>query len=382
MGFTVRPDTLDRFAGLVERNGIALSTANVHLAGESRIDNTDGLWLRHLLDAHGQTVDRMTSSLAQGFHMMGASADELARTARHYRTVDQGSAADLDATYPGAPRPPIGAPAPVITQRPGVHGPVHVLAGGDVEDPLRHLGPPPVPAGFTDPMALFNFAADLVSPTWWINQVLNDTIGVNPLDVINQHLIGDWKGFARAGEVWGQLALTTDAIEANTANGLRWLAADWQGRAGDAAVHYFDRTCQSLRSHGDVFRVLHDKYREIARDLWLCAKTLADLVKAIMDYVLITGAIVLSGAALSWTGIGAGVSWALAAWECARIVNLWGDAVAVIGHAQTLVTMFVGFATSPDATSLGEITPLPMPAVDYDHPGVGAEPARPRQKGE
>jgi hypothetical protein len=28
-----------------------------------------------------------------------------------------------------------------------------------------------------------------------------------------------------------------------------------------------------LHSHADVFRVLHDKYVEIARDVWLCSKT-------------------------------------------------------------------------------------------------------------
>ncbi|MFL6118884.1 hypothetical protein [Actinophytocola sp.] len=84
MAFFVRPEALDAYAKLVERNGINLSLTNVHLAGESRLENTEGLWIQHLLDAHTQTVDRMLTSLSQGFNQMGASADELARTAASY----------------------------------------------------------------------------------------------------------------------------------------------------------------------------------------------------------------------------------------------------------------------------------------------------------
>ena len=71
MSFFVRPEALDNYAKLVERNGINLSLTNVHLAGESQLENTEGLWIQHLLDAHTQTVDRMLTSLAQGFHHLG-----------------------------------------------------------------------------------------------------------------------------------------------------------------------------------------------------------------------------------------------------------------------------------------------------------------------
>jgi hypothetical protein len=100
VGFFVRPEALDDYAKLVERNGINLSLTNVHLAGESRLENTEGLWIQHLVGAHTQTVDRMLTSLAQGFHQMGASADELSRTAAYYRSVDQVQAVNLDNVYP------------------------------------------------------------------------------------------------------------------------------------------------------------------------------------------------------------------------------------------------------------------------------------------
>lgn len=84
MGYFVRPEALDSYATLVERNGINLSLTNVHLGGESELGNVEGIWIQHLVGAHTQTVDRMLSSVAQGFHQLGASADELKRTAAYY----------------------------------------------------------------------------------------------------------------------------------------------------------------------------------------------------------------------------------------------------------------------------------------------------------
>ncbi|TDV51045.1 hypothetical protein [Actinophytocola oryzae] len=382
MGFFVRPEALDSYAKLVERNGINLSLTNVHLGGESRLENTDGVWIQHLLDAHTETVDRILTSLAQGFNQMGASADELARTASYYRSVDQTQAARLDATFVASPRPPLGAPGPVSTQRPGEQGPTEAIAGDDIRNPLTHLTEPGDPSDFSDPLALFNTLGDYPSPTWWINQVLDDTIGVNPMEYVNQLVIGDWKGFARCGTMWAQLAGAADDIGDNLDNGLRWLAADWQGKAGDAATYYFDYAGKALHSHADVFRVLHNKYVDIARHVWLCSKTLADIIKAIMDTAFVAGLAVLAGTSLSWTGVGAGISWSVAAWECSQILKLWGEATAAISEIQMAITGFVGMATSPDGVTLREITPLPMPVVDYDHPGVAPEPARPRQKGE
>lgn len=156
MGFVVQPEALAKFATLVERNGINLSLSNVHLSGETNLRNTDGLWLQHLIGAHIPTVDRMSSSLFQGFHAMGGSADELIRTADHYRNVDHVAEANLDATYPASPRPSVEAPRLGSTTRTGQQGPFEVGGGDDIKDPLAFLTEPGTPADFSDPMQLFN----------------------------------------------------------------------------------------------------------------------------------------------------------------------------------------------------------------------------------
>lgn len=382
MGFAVQPDALTKYATLIERNGINLSLTNLHLVSETTLGNTDGEWLQHLVDAHTQTVERMSDSLFQGFNVMGESADELARSGDHYRAVDRSTEANLDATYPGSPRPRIDEPGPVPTTVPGKQGPYEAHAGDDIAHPLSFLTDPGTPTEFSDPMELFNTMGDYLSPTWWMNQVLNDTIGFNPMEKVNQLLIGDWQGFARCAMAWEQLGQASGAIGDNVENGLRWLAADWQGRAADAAVHYFDYLGKSLVSHRDVFHVLHDKYVEIARDVWLASKTLADAIKAIMDAVVMVGLALLAAYGLSWTGVGSGASWGVAAWQCSRILELWSGASGVISTTQTAITGFVGFLTSPDGITLKEITPVKVPVVDYDHPGVAPEPTRPKRKGE
>lgn len=370
MSFAVAPEALTRYAALVERNGNSLSQANGYLNTETKLVNTDGLWLQHLVDAHNETVNRMSGYLVQGSHTMGASADELAKAGIHYRTADQAAQASLDATYPPSRRPSIEEPVGVPATRHGQQGPVEAQAGDDVKDPLTFLTEPGTPSDFSDPLAWFNAVGDYASPSWWINQVLNDTIGVNPIDYVNQLVVGDWKGFATCATVWGQLAKAVDAIGDNVNNGLRWLAADWQGNASDAAVEYFDRTGKALLSHRDVFEFLHDKYREVARDVWLGAKTLADIIKMIMDEAVVLGLTAAAGWALSVTGVGAGVSWGIGAFQYMRIIDLWGDATNTIARVQAAITTFVTLCTTPDSITFSEVNPLPIPLADYNHPGV------------
>jgi uncharacterized protein YukE len=370
LGFAVVPEALARYASLVERNGNSLSQANTYLNNEMKLANADGVWLQLLLPTHIETVNRMSGYLVQGAHTMGTSAEELAQAANHYRTADQAGEASLDASYPPARRPHTEAPRPVPATRHGEQGPVAAMAGDDVKDPLSFLTEPGTPGDFSDPLALFNLAGDYLSPTAMVDQVLNDTIGVNPMDVVNQLVVGDWKGFATCALVWEQLAKAADAMGNNVDNGLRWLASDWQGHAGDAAVEYFDRMGKALTSHRDTFEFLHDKYRELARDVWLASKTLADLVKLIMDKALTAAIAAAAGWALTATGAGASVSWSFAAYQYLEIIKLWGEATSVMAGVQTLITGFVALATRPDGPAFREINPIPVPLDPYNHPGV------------
>lgn len=77
MGFAVQPDALGKYATLVERNGINLSLTNGHLVTETKLGNTDGVWLQHLVDAHadgGAYVEQRLSGMAEVWPKVAAFA--------------------------------------------------------------------------------------------------------------------------------------------------------------------------------------------------------------------------------------------------------------------------------------------------------------------
>lgn len=232
---------------MINRNGVNLSLANVHLAGHMKLGSTVGLVMSGLVDAHEAAVARMSDSIHQGFNALEASGRELGITAEFYQNHDQQSAARLDGAHPASPRPTIESPD---SYRPphleGRAGPFATGPGTDVVDPLVFLKPPGKPHEFTDPVKLFNVVSDLISPSWWLNEIINDTIGANPLKTVTDWFVGDWEGFTRCAMVWDDLSKAVGAIGENVKSGLTWLAADWYGNSADGAVHYFDYARQAL----------------------------------------------------------------------------------------------------------------------------------------
>ncbi|CRK59622.1 hypothetical protein [Alloactinosynnema sp. L-07] len=374
MEFKVEPETVRRCGDQISRNGHAMWDVRAHLDAHLHLGSTAGLWLQTLSGAHHETRDRMSLGLSRAAQALEGSGVELGKSADYYAATDRTSAANLDRQYRGSARPYIDSPG---SYRPphldGKAGPYTAGTGIDVTDPRSSLNPPQQPQEFTDPVKLFNVVSDFLSPTWWINQVLDDTIGCNPLEFVTDQLIGDWEGFAKCAIVWESLSRSADAISENIDYGLRWLSQDWHGQAADQAVAYLDRLRRAIDSHRDILRRLHGKYLDVARGVWNCARALADLLKMILDNVIVAGIAVMAAAYLSWTGVGAGISLAVAALECANIMRLWGNATQLISNTQAAIEGFVGFLQSQEADTLDELTPMAIPeAYDHPNPQVGA----------
>jgi hypothetical protein len=331
------------------------------------LSSTDGVFIKTLVDAHEALVARTSESLARGHDALETSGSELAKTADYYRSTDRAVAANLDATYPGSPRPYVGPPGETRTQAPGS---TSNGANDDVEDPLQYLVCPATPEEFSDPLKYLNLASDLVSPTQWMNEVIDIMWGFNPLDYVMGHLVGDWEGFARCALVWEQMSKAAGAVDRNVHNGLTWVSAGWEGRAADAAVAYFDYTDQALASHRDVFHEYYKVYYDVASDVWLGVKTLADLLKAIGDYLISIGLKFLAAKALSPTGVGGQALLALAAYDCWRVMELWAKVLEVLGKTQIVINGFAAFCLTPTPDTINAVKVMRMPANDYDHPAV------------
>lgn len=368
MNFQVDPDLLSAYGTLLDRNGNSLSQANSHLSLQMTLKPTDGVWIQTVVDAHEALVARMSESLVRGRDALETSAGEITKTADYYRSTDQNVAANMDATYPGSPRPYVGPPGEMRTQAPGGHP---NGADQDVEDPLQYLVCPATPPEFSEGiLAILSFAGDRFSPTWWITEVIDILWGFNPLEYVTHYLIGDWEGFARCALVWEQLSKAAGAVGGNVHNGLTWMSDGWHGHAADAAVSYFDYTDEALASHRDAFHEYYKVYYDVASDVWLCAKTLADFLKAIGDLVISIGLKFLSAKALSPTGVGAQALYALAAYDCWRALEIWAKVVEVLSTTQMAINGFASFCLTPTPDTINAVKVMRMPANDYDHPAV------------
>jgi hypothetical protein len=157
---------------------------------------------------YGSLINR---SIYQGFNALEASGRELGRTAEFYQSHDQQSAARLDGAHPASPRPTIESPD---SYRPlhleGRAGPFAAGPGTDVADPLAFLTPPGKPHEFTDPVKLFNVVSDLISPSWWLNEIINDTVGANPLKVVRIGSLATGK--ALRGARWCGMTLARPSV--------------------------------------------------------------------------------------------------------------------------------------------------------------------------
>lgn len=368
MSFQVSPDLLSSYGQLLDRAGQHQAGVNAHFSQYMVLTDTSGAWIQTIVDAHDALVARTAEALSHGRNVLDASASELTKTAEYYRSTDQTSAANLDATYPGSARPPVDPPGETATQAPGgnPHGANH-----DVENPLRSVRCPETPAEFSEgPLKILSVAGDFISPSWWINEAINFVWGFNPLEYVTRHVAGDWESFARCALVWEQLGNATDAIGKNVHNGLTWVSDGWQGNAADAAVGYFDHTQQALASTGELFHEYYRVYYDVASDVWLGAKSIADLLKVASDKLISVGLKLLSAKALSPTGVGAQILWGLVAYDIFRLLNLWSDVLDVVGKVQLVVAGFAAFALTPTPDTINRLKALRMPANEYNHPGV------------
>lgn len=232
-----------------------------------------------------------------------------------------------------------------------------------------HLVPPGKPAEFQDPLAILNAISDGLSPSWWLNEVFAATIGFNPIQEVTQWVIGDWESFARCAKAYESLGKCLNSVGDSLKGGLGTLDSGWQGNAADAAHVYFQDLAKAIGDKQQDLQELHDEYMKAARGIWEFAKGAGDLIKEILDMAIIAAVEIAAGAALSWTGVGMAIAWALAALECVAIVKAWASVVGLINKTQMIVYMAHGFGMRVAGT-LGNPTSIPFPETTYSHPAV------------
>ncbi|MCK2236589.1 MULTISPECIES: WXG100 family type VII secretion target [unclassified Crossiella] len=232
-----------------------------------------------------------------------------------------------------------------------------------------HLVPPGKPEEFDDPLKIINAISDGLSPSWWLNEILAATIGVNPLQELTNQLTGDWESYARCAAAWESLGKCMSAVSESLQRGLGPLDSGWQGNAADSAQVYFRDLSKAISEKQQILHQLHEEYLTAARGAWEFAKAAGDVIKDLLDAAIIAAIEVAAGAALGWTGVGIAIAWALAALECAKIVKLWADFVKLLNTAQKVMYGVHGAVTTATGL-LGNVKSIPFPETTYNHPAV------------
>ncbi|MDQ0990937.1 hypothetical protein [Streptomyces sp. V3I7] len=241
------------------------------------------------------------------------------------------------------------------------------MAFTDVTEPTGRLKAPENPADFHSPLKVLNDASDLVSPTYWVNEIIKASTGYNPLDKAKEYLAGDWAAYAKCGEVWESLGKMCADISENINAGNRELDATWDGNAADAAFNYFKALAERCDELQADLSALSTQYGIVSHGVWSTAEGVGAILGQIGDAAATAAISAAAGTLTSWTGWGAAVGYGLAGFEILRIIELWGDATKMINNAQLIVNGAMGVTESVGGELAGKLRDFRLPAEAYDN---------------
>ncbi|GAA2468176.1 hypothetical protein [Streptomyces macrosporus] len=240
----------------------------------------------------------------------------------------------------------------------------------DVAEPTTHLKPPETPEEFKSPLEVLNKAGDLISPTYWMNEIIAASTGFNPLDKAKEYFAGDWEAYAKCAQLWENIGKMCADIADNVHAGNRELDATWDGNGADSAFVYFknlaDR-CEDLQSD---LKILSDKYGVVSHGVWSTAEAVGAILAQIGDAAATAAIAAAAGTMTTWTGWGAAVGYGLAAFEILRIIEMWSNATKLINKGQIIVNSAMGSMETVGGELAGKLHDFPLPGRAYDNPLV------------
>ncbi|MFJ1993302.1 hypothetical protein [Streptomyces asiaticus] len=240
----------------------------------------------------------------------------------------------------------------------------------DLSEPTSHLTAPKAPSEFTNPLKPLNDASDLISPTYWVNEILSMALGFNPKEKAQEYFAGDWEEYSKCSEAWGNLAKLCSEVSKNIDSGNKFLDKTWDGNAADAAYAYFKNIAEKCDELHSELNALKDEYFVIAEGVWSTAEVVGTILSQIGDLAATAAISAAAGTLLSFTGWGAAVGYGLAATQILQIIEEWGKLTKTVNDFQ--LVFHLGMATLGTigggiATKFAE---FPLPKNPYDNPVV------------
>jgi hypothetical protein len=217
--------------------------------------------------------------------------------------------------------------------------------------------------GFPDPGALFNW----VSPTAWINTVVESLTGFNAIGYCTEWVGGDWGAIYKFGDAMINMGRCADLIGVNLQQGMLKLDSDWDGNANDAAYNYFTSLSSSLSQLRTALTDLGESYHKAANGAWGLANQLGNLIQNLADSAILAGMIAGGSTALMSTGVGAIVGGP----GYVAVTLIIADMLMMVNKISTIINtgmmvIFGAFGMGMDmAYKGGNLDNIPLPATAY-----------------
>ncbi|MCG5446206.1 hypothetical protein NIE79_004774 [Micromonospora sp. NIE79] len=363
MTLVVQPDALVGFARQVDRAAADVWEIRSYLNRHAEVA-TGGEALHIAKASHEHAVEVLNATLNRLACLLENSAPELRVSADYYRATDLAAADGLDRTLPGEFDRCITALEMEVASNPCT--PANFVDSRDVRGQLDSPGEAQNPSNALGWM-------DYASPSSWINQVLDDVFGFDPIGEIQNRVSGDGEALARMAPVVDNIGRALHELAYNVQSGTTTLRPFWRGVAGDGAFQYFTTTANVVADLREPLGEISKAYLELADAVWSAGESLGGVVKGIIDAAIITSVSAVAGTATSATGIGAVVGYGLAAAEVANMFRLWGEATRLCQHIAAAVLVF----RTALVRILNDLDTAALPALPdggrYDHPLAGAK---------
>lgn len=235
-------------------------------------------------------------------------------------------------------------------------------------DPTVHLTDPrePEPSitkGYANPGMIF----DALSPSYWVNQLLKDLVGWDPVGEAAAVFSGDWSSFARFGYALENLAKFSQDLGIKIQQGVLEVDRYWNGNAADAAHAYFSELATMVAAQQVSYCELSKQYEDAARGVWVNADVVAGLIRSAIDRAIIAGISSAAGTITAESGVGAVVGYGIAAWQTVEVVNKINEVSKIIMRANNMI-IFVFGQLMAWANQGGSLAQYPLPDSAYRHP--------------
>lgn len=217
--------------------------------------------------------------------------------------------------------------------------------------------------GFVNPLDVFNY----ISPSAWINDLIEKTTGVDIFGYATDAFTGEWAALYKFGDAMANVARTMQQIGIDIQTGALKADQTWDGNASDAAFNYFTTLAATVSGQQAALTAAAQGYHEAARGAWQLSNQLGNVLQAIVDEAILMGIAAAVGTATIETGVGAVVGYGMAAYQGVQILKLVNKASQIINTAGTVIMAAFGGGMA-FAGQGGDLSAVPLPSTAYSLP--------------